>query len=126
MAGRIVTSTINDDTGVLATQNGMTGIPKAWCNFNGTSGASIRASYNVSSITRNSTGVYTVNLTTAMANANYAVCGGVAYQAGFASNPVFEVDSTAAISTSSFQFYVVTGNQSVTDANFIYFAVLGT
>jgi hypothetical protein len=72
MAGQITVSTLRDDTGVLATQNGMNGIAKAWVNFNGTNG-SIRASFNVSSVTRNSTGQYAVTFTTAMPNANYAV-----------------------------------------------------
>ena len=79
MAGRIVTSTINDDTGVLATQNGMTGIAKAWVSFDGTvaTPSTIRGSFNVASVTKNSTGNYTVNFTTAMPNANYAVaCSG--------------------------------------------------
>jgi hypothetical protein len=48
---------------------------KAWVNFNGTGTVAIRASYNVSSITDNGTGDYTVNFTTAMADANYAVLG---------------------------------------------------
>jgi hypothetical protein len=71
MAGKITVSTLNDDTGVLATQNGMTGIPKAWVNFNGNT-FSVRGSFNVSSITNISTGVNQVNFTTAMPNANYA------------------------------------------------------
>jgi hypothetical protein len=74
MAGQITVSTIRDDTGVLATQNGMTGIAKAWVNADGTNGT-IRGSFNVSSVTRNSTGDYTVNYTTAMPNANYSVAG---------------------------------------------------
>ena len=45
---------------------------KAWVNFNGTSTVAIRASYNVSSITDNGTADYTVNFTTALADANYA------------------------------------------------------
>ena len=70
-------TTLNTPTGVLATQNGMTGIAKAWVNFNGTGTVAIRSSFNVSSITDNGTGDYTVNFTTAMPNANYAVtCGG--------------------------------------------------
>ena len=48
---------------------------KAWVNFNGTGTVAIRASYNVSSITDNGVGDYTVNFTTAMADANYAVVG---------------------------------------------------
>jgi hypothetical protein len=64
-------STLNAASGVLATQNGMTGICKAWVNFNGTGTVAIRASFNVSSITDNGTGDYTVNFTTAMPDANY-------------------------------------------------------
>ena len=75
MAGALTISTLNNDTGVLATQNGMTGIAKAWVNFNGTGTVAIRDSFNVSSITDNGTGDYTVNFTTAMPNANYSVCG---------------------------------------------------
>ena len=49
---------------------------KAWVNFNGTGTVAIRGSYNVSSITDNGTGDYTVNFTTAMPDANYVVnCG---------------------------------------------------
>ncbi len=44
---------------------------KAWVNFNGTGTVAIRASYNVTSITDNGTGDYTVNFTTALADANY-------------------------------------------------------
>jgi hypothetical protein len=44
---------------------------RAWVNFNGTGTVAIRASGNVSSITDNGTGDYTVNFTTAMPDANY-------------------------------------------------------
>jgi hypothetical protein len=45
---------------------------RAWCNFNGQGTVAIRASGNVSSITDNGTGLYTVNFTTAMSDANYS------------------------------------------------------
>ena len=48
------------------------GVCRAWVNFNGTGTVAIRASFNVSSITDNGTGNYTVNFTTAMPDANYA------------------------------------------------------
>jgi hypothetical protein len=76
MAGRVVVSTLNNDTGILATQNGMTGIAKAWVNFNGTGTVAIRASFNVSSITDNGTGNYSINFTTAMPDTNYVVIAG--------------------------------------------------
>jgi hypothetical protein len=76
MAGKITVSTINDSSGVLATQNGMTGIAKAWVQFTGSS-AAIQASFNVSSVTRNGTGDYSINYTTALTSASYAVSGSV-------------------------------------------------
>jgi hypothetical protein len=48
---------------------------RAWVNFDGTGTVSIRASGNVTSITDNGTGDYTVNFTTAMPDANYAYMG---------------------------------------------------
>ncbi len=48
---------------------------KAWVNFDGTGTVAIRGSLNVSSITDNGTGDYTINFATALANANYAVAG---------------------------------------------------
>jgi hypothetical protein len=46
---------------------------RAWVNFNGTGTIAIRASGNVSSITDNGAGDYTVNFTTALPDGNYAV-----------------------------------------------------
>jgi hypothetical protein len=75
MAGTIVANTINTDTGVFTTNNAYQGIAKAWVNFVGSSG-SINGSFNVSSVTRDGTGQYRVNFTTAMPNANYAATAG--------------------------------------------------
>lgn len=57
---------------------------RAWVNFNGTSTVAIRASYNVSSITDNGVGSYTVNFTTAMVDANYAYSVDMIYSNGSA------------------------------------------
>lgn len=51
------------------------GSAKAWVNFNGTGTVAIRRAFNVSSITDNGTGDYTVNFTTAMPDANYSIVG---------------------------------------------------
>ena len=50
---------------------------RAWVNFNGTGTVAIRARGNVSSITDNGTGDYTVNFTNAMPDANYSSLAGV-------------------------------------------------
>jgi hypothetical protein len=54
---------------------------KAWVKFNGNTGAII-ASYNISSITVNATGNYTINFTTPISDANYTVVTGGMYSAG--------------------------------------------
>ena len=46
---------------------------KAWVNFNGTGTVAIRAAGNVSSITDNGAGDYTLNFASAIADANYSV-----------------------------------------------------
>ena len=61
--------TFNDGTSMSTGQQAC----KAWVNFNGTGTVAIRAAFNVSSITDNGTADYTVNFTTAMVDANYAV-----------------------------------------------------
>jgi len=54
---------------------------RAWVNFDGTtsSPSTIRGSANVTSVTKNTTGVYTLNFTNAMPDTNYAVTGTVQY-----------------------------------------------
>lgn len=46
---------------------------RAWVNFNGTGTVAIRAAFNVTSITDNGVGDYTVNFTNAMPDANYSL-----------------------------------------------------
>ncbi len=58
----------NSGYGSVATAYGC----RAWVNFNGTGTVAIRASGNVTNITDNGTGDYTVNFTTAMPDANYS------------------------------------------------------
>jgi hypothetical protein len=48
---------------------------RAWVNFNGSGVVAIRASGNVSSVTDNGTGDYTINFTTALPDADYSVSG---------------------------------------------------
>jgi hypothetical protein len=73
------TATINGLTPIsLTTLNASGSAPvfacRAWVNFNGTGTVAIRASGNVSSITDNGTGIYTINFTEAMTDINFVVC----------------------------------------------------
>lgn len=73
MAGTLVVDNITDGSGNTTTATtAIKGSAKAWVCFNGVTTATIRASFNVSSVTRNAVGDYTVSFTTAMSDANYA------------------------------------------------------
>lgn len=69
---------------------------RAWVNFNSSSGSSCvtNASFNVTSVTYNATGDYTVNFTTAMTDTNYAVIG-YGQRTDAATPPVLFSGSTA-------------------------------
>jgi len=65
----------NDNFDTVGSSNTSTRLAKAWINFNGIGDIAIRHSYNVSSISDNGTGSYTVNLTSALGSSQYAVIG---------------------------------------------------
>jgi hypothetical protein len=75
---------------------------RAWVNFNGTGTVAIRASGNVSSITDDNTGRYTVNFTTAMPDSDYSVAG-VCQRGSSDSNGDFVLPLNGTISTSGVQ-----------------------
>jgi hypothetical protein len=80
-------------------------IAKAWVNFDGTTAtpSTIRSSYNVSSITNNGTGDYTVNFATPMADGNYSVSGSASAAIG---QLIMSPDSAAQMTTASCRIYV--------------------
>ena len=94
------------------------GICKAWVNFNGTGTVAIRAQYNVSSITDNGTGDYTLNFTTAMTDANYSAAGIHSEDLQYA-NSFIPVTYAA----SSFRFHTREYNTGNIDAAFINVAI---
>ena len=69
---------VNEDAdGVIIGTGGIntSRIAKAWANIDGTGTPSLQDSYNVSSLTDTATGRYTLNFSTALANADYAWAG---------------------------------------------------
>lgn len=111
-------NTIQDSTG--SSSPTINGLAKAWVNFNGTGTVAIRASLNVSSITDNNTGNFTVNMTTAMTDSNYSAVG----SCGTLTGGVAGVIQMTALSTSNFQ--VETKKQSdgsTADSSINLFAV---
>lgn len=108
----------NSGYGSVATAYGC----RAWVNFNGTSTVAIRASGNVSSITDNGTGDYTVNFTTAMVDANYCTLA----TSGLAttSNATFAgIYATATLTTSAVRFYAVDAGDVIRDCAFYCVAI---
>jgi hypothetical protein len=124
MAGTVVADTLQaDSTSTLVLKNGVANTPptiqdsagtqigtfcRAWVNFNGTGTVAIRASFNVTSITDNGTGDYTVNFTNALPDVNYAFTGTLA--AGSASTVVCVAESSNTTRTASL-FRVYTSQQ---------------
>jgi len=89
---------------------------RAWVNFNGTGTPAIREDGNVSSITDGGTGVFTINFTTAMPDANYSVAGcssspGVVN--GLFLAPVVSNPTTSAVT-------VLTTNSALTNTDHTY------
>jgi hypothetical protein len=96
---------------------------RAWVNFNGTGTVAIRASGNVSSITDNGTGDYTVNFTTAMPDANYAGVSGLTSD-GTTSTANPRVAEMVNTSSSAMRMLCMDSSiGSVADMNSVYVAI---
>ena len=93
------------------------GRAKAWIHFDGQDTVAIRDSFNVSTLTDNGTGDYTISFTTAMANTNYAVATTQPAQHNFTQAILgVEQDHTNAFATGSIRVQSVkTGNNSAVD-----------
>jgi len=88
---------MNSGFGSSATAYGV----RAWVNFDGTGTVAINASGNVSSITDNAVGNYTVNFTTAMPDDDYSVSGTTS---AAVNNNVFIAGATVLPTTSAYRF----------------------
>ena len=69
----LVAQTISNGTVSTSSANVIQGSAKAWVRFNGVTTAVIGASYNISSVTRNSAGNYTIAMINALTDTNYCV-----------------------------------------------------
>ena len=90
---------------------------KAWVNFNGDGTVAIRESGNVSSITDNGTGDYTVNFTTAMPDANYSVSWVVGRSTAILSDSP-RIQTVTSYSTSSIRAVIVAAGAGAVDYEF--------
>ena len=113
----------NSGYGSVATAYGC----RAWVNFNGTGTVAIRASGNVSSITDNGTGDYTVNFTTALVDANYSVSSSSTTSSGptaLSVTPFWLYGTFTAPTTAAFKVAVQTPvNLGANDATYVMLSV---
>ena len=87
---------------------------RAWVNFNGTGTVAIRNSGNVTSITDNATGDYTVNFTTAMPDINYCTTFGIQAAAAAPSHRVYaSIDRTSTPTTTSIRIITIEQSAAV-------------
>jgi hypothetical protein len=103
-------------------------IAKAWVNFNGTtSPGTIRSSYNVSSVTKNGTGDYTVNFSNAMTDDNYLTALGGGAGSTASATYAMEAQSTEYLKTNtSYRFYTYQYNTTgKADRSNCYISVFG-
>ena len=112
------------DSATLATVSGTAPLYmcRAWVNFNGTGTVAIRASGNVSSITDDGTGNYTVNFTTAMVDVNYSVSIATS-QSTTNDNRIILGPYSAAPTVSSFRVYTQGASGGSTDNEFVFMQV---
>jgi hypothetical protein len=93
---------------------------RAWVNFDGTGTVAISASGNVSSITDNGTGDYTINFTNALPDANYSAVGTATQNlttGGFVFGPF-----ASAPSASAFRIITTTFTGGIADSPFVYYS----
>jgi hypothetical protein len=117
-SGAIVDADVNASAAIADSK--LTGTTcKAWVNFNGTGVVAIRASYNVSSITDNGTGDYTVNFTTALANANYSTNVSFGFDGGSVFHPPVGTQASSSVQVRGYKSG--TGNFDVAFINVAIF-----
>lgn len=123
MAGTLTISTLSDGTNSTSSTNCIQGSAKAWVNWNGTNG-SVRTSYNVSSVTRSSAGIYAVNFTNAFSDANYAInvsLSGVQVVSYAKAISLHMANATEVLPTSSsFTLTTWNWNTSPGDSSYVY------
>lgn len=121
MAGTIVANTINTDTGVFQTNNAYAGIAKAWVQFNGVSSVTVNQSLNVSSVTRTAAGYYTINFTTAFADAYYSVSGICQPNGDGKGNVTLNYATAPTASACYIETCALSGNQAAADSAWVSF-----
>eukprot|EP00919_Chromeraceae_sp_WS-2016_P032013 GHVR01075434.1.p2 GENE.GHVR01075434.1~~GHVR01075434.1.p2 ORF type:complete len:121 (+),score=12.68 GHVR01075434.1:227-589(+) len=113
-------STIKVDT-IKTTSNVEVYTCKAWVNFDGTqtAGNMIRGSGNVTSITDNGVGDYTVNFATAMTDVDYSMVGSSDGEAAVSSLGIVVIKTNSPFTTTTARFTTKTISAANIDKTFL-------
>jgi hypothetical protein len=127
MAGTLVITTLSDGTNSTSATNCIQGSARAWVNFNGSGGATINGSFNISSVTRTGGGQYYISFSTAMVNINYALVGSASVSTGnFGLLPGDEVASRTTLRSGNFYTVNTASVNAAADANNISVVVFSS
>lgn len=117
---RLTTISNQSGSATVPSETVISGSAKAWVNFNGTGTVAIRAGFNVSSITDNGTGDFTVNFTNAFSDTNYVAL----VSAGNPSDtPNIDREAIITYTTTTCRMVFVNSGVANIDPTFVNFAV---
>ena len=118
-----ITGDISVDALSTATGSAPSYSSRVWVNFNGTGTIAVRNSGNVSSLTDNGTGDYTVNFTTALSASTYCVTGHANHVTNTSNSRGFLQSKTTNRTTTTIRVVCVGDGGSILDFEVIDFAL---
>jgi hypothetical protein len=116
---RLTTISNQGGTASVPSDTVINGSAKAWVNFNGTGTVAIRQAFNVSSITDNANGDYTVNFTTALPDTNYNAVFGVGSQIAAQGRIIMEQHDNVLRSTTQLRIYTLNTGTTPSDSGVV-------
>jgi len=120
----LVVSNISDGTTSVGTGYVVNGSAKAWVNFDGKDPIAARDSFNLSSLTDNGVGDYSVSWLNSMNNENYAILQSYEVSTNNDTRSGHQIDSYA-YSSSGYRILTSSSTQSAADFSYVWTAILG-
>ena len=121
----IGTNAVATSDGGAATTSIVQGLAKAWIDFNGTGTVAIADSFNITSITDNTTGDYSVTIANDMGNANYVHAGNSGGANSTSVGAVYAFDQGTTRTTTLFRVYLLNASANPVDTPTINIIVSG-
>ena len=113
-------SNVSDGTLSIPTTYVTNGSAKAWVNFKGDGTAAVRDSLNITSLTDNGTGDYSLAITNAMAASDYAVTATTCIEGGESDVRVVSLNLNRAFNTTSFSLKTMYNTSTASDRSQVH------